>query len=194
MNAPIATYFDLQPTHLKNELIELRPLQATDFESLYQIASDPLIWEQHPIKNRYQRPAFETFFSDGITSRGAFLILDARLNKAIGSTRYYDYDQNKKQVAIGYTFLSRDRWGTLYNRALKMLMLDYAFNFVDTVIFHIGSENIRSQKAILKLGSKKRNDIEEKYLEGQKVIHYIYEITKEEWKKIRESKKLTATE
>lgn len=193
MNNQPATYFDLQPANLKNELIELRPLQSNDFENLYEVASDPLIWEQHPIKNRYQRKAFETFFSDAIASGGAFLISDARTGQSIGSTRFYDYDKNKGHVAIGYTFLSRDHWGTLYNRALKVLMLDYAFNFVDTVIFHIGSENIRSQKAILKLGAKKRNEIEEKFLEGQKVIHYIYEITKEEWKKLRESKKLVAS-
>ncbi|MBC7861832.1 MAG: N-acetyltransferase, partial [Bacteroidia bacterium] len=63
--------FDLRPT-LQTELIKIQPLSVEDFEKLYKVASDPLIWEQHPNKDRYKRDVFETFFKGAIESKGAF--------------------------------------------------------------------------------------------------------------------------
>lgn len=144
---------NLQPTHLGNERIRLMPLKRDDAESLYIVASDPLIWEQHPNKDRYLKEVFALFFSDAIASKGAFLITNAQTGEVIGSSRYYQYDAEQKSVAIGYTFLSRSCWGNTYNKCLKQLMLDYAFLFVEQVFFHVGENNIRSQKAIEKLGA-----------------------------------------
>ena len=125
-----AQAIDLQPT-LENDLITIVPLQASDFEKLYAVASDPLVWEQHPNKDRYQRAIFENFFEGAMASKGAFLVLDNTTGEVIGSSRYYDLDLDNKSVFIGYTFLSRAYWGGQYNRALKKLMLDHAFNFAN---------------------------------------------------------------
>ena len=102
---------DLQPNNLANDLVKLEPLKVTDFERLYTVASDALIWEQHPAKDRYQRKVFQEFFDEGLKSGGAFIILDAKTQEPIGSSRFYDYDQEKKSVAVGYTFLGRKYWG-----------------------------------------------------------------------------------
>ncbi|MES2764437.1 MAG: GNAT family N-acetyltransferase [Bacteroidota bacterium] len=142
---------DLQPL-LKNNLISLKPLRETDFEALYAVASDPLIWEQHPDKLRHTRDGFKKYFNSGIASGGAFLICDAASGDIIGCTRYYDHDPAKKQIAIGWTFLAKKYWGGVYNTALKTLMIDYAFTFADTVVFDIGENNMRSRKAVEKLG------------------------------------------
>src|ERR1700741_3225245 len=144
--------FELQP-QLENEFVKIKPLNPVDFETLYQVASDPLIWEQHPNKDRYKREVFENFFSGAIESKGAFLVFDAKTNQPIGSSRFYELDEETGSVAIGYTFLAKDHWGSVYNPALKSLMLNHAFKFVDQVIFHIGANNIRSQKAIERLGA-----------------------------------------
>jgi RimJ/RimL family protein N-acetyltransferase len=167
--------FELQPI-LENELVKLVPLKEEDFEILYQAASDPLIWEQHPENNRFHRNVFEKFFKGAIDSKGAFLVIDNKNGEAIGSSRFYDCDENNKSIAIGFTFLTRKYWGTAYNRAMKNLMLDHAFKFVKTVIFHIGEYNIRSQKAILKLGSKKIGE-----LNRENSISFVYEIDKNTW-------------
>jgi RimJ/RimL family protein N-acetyltransferase len=140
--------FDLQPTFLHNDLIQLIPLQETDFEELYLVASDPLVWEQHPNKLRYQRDVFQNYFEGAMLSKGAFLIRDSKTNEVVGSTRFYDYDGTENSVLIGYTFIGRKFWGTGHNKALKKLMLDYAFQHMDKVYFLIGAFNIRSQKAI----------------------------------------------
>jgi RimJ/RimL family protein N-acetyltransferase len=134
--------FELQPT-LENEFVKIRPLKEDDFEALYKVASDPLIWEQHPNKDRYKRDVFQTFFKGAMESKGAFLVFDNKTGEAIGSSRFYGFDKEAKSVVIGYTFLAKDHWGTTYNRALKTLMLNHAFRFADKVIFHIGAYNIR---------------------------------------------------
>lgn len=169
--------FDLQPI-LQNEIIKLIPLKENDFELLYNIAKDPLIWEQHPNKNRWQRDVFQNFFEGAIKSKGAFLIYDAQTNEAIGSTRFYDHKPEESEVSIGYTFYARSHWGGNYNPAGKKLMLEHAFRFVDNVIFHIGAQNIRSQKAIEKIGAVKIREEEMAYYGEEPKLNFIYRISK----------------
>ena len=176
-----APNFDLQPT-LQNEFVKIRPLSETDFETLYSIASDPLLWEQHPNKNRYQKEAFQNFFKGAIESGGAFLVFDAQKGLPIGSSRFCDPENNDdKSIAIGYTFLARNHWGTTYNRALKALMIDYALKYFNSVVFHIGANNIRSQKAIEKLGAKKIGEVEMEYYGEETKLNFVYQIKKENW-------------
>jgi RimJ/RimL family protein N-acetyltransferase len=172
--------FELQP-HLENNTVRIQPLLPSDFERLYRIASDPLLWEQHPNKNRYQRDVFETFFRGAIESGGAFLVFDKQTGQPIGSSRYCELDEKNNSVSIGYTFIARDHWGTTYNHALKALMLDHAFRFVDSVVFHIGSGNIRSQKAIEKLGARKTGEAEIAYYGEPEKLNFIYAIAKSDW-------------
>lgn len=144
-------YFDLQPI-LKGELIELRPLRAEDFHALYAVASDPLIWEQHPNTDRHNEVVFREFFREAMESGGALIALDAKDGRVIGSSRFYEYDNEMNQVEIGWSFLARAYWGGTYNREMKHLMLRHAFRFVDRVIFVIGPQNARSRRATEKLG------------------------------------------
>lgn len=174
--------FNTQPT-LENAFIRIRPLKEDDFETLYAIASDPLIWEQHPNKDRYKREVFETFFKGAMESKGAFLVFDCQSGKPIGSSRYYEIDKEKKTLAIGYTFLACDHWGGVYNPALKRLMMEHAFEHVDAVIFHIGESNIRSQKAMEKLGGKKIAELEMAYYGEPNKLNVVYQIRKEDWEK-----------
>ncbi len=143
--------FDLQPT-LKGNLLELRPLRPEDFQDLYALASDPLIWEQHPSKDRYKEDVFQVFFREALESGGALLALDCKDGRVIGSSRFHGYDQDKSEIEIGWTFLARSHWGGIFNREMKQLMLRHAFRFVESVIFLVGPQNLRSQKAVEKIG------------------------------------------
>ncbi|MBM6500561.1 GNAT family N-acetyltransferase [Flavobacterium macrobrachii] len=174
--------FDLQPNHLKNNLISLFPLQENDFEELYAVANDELLWEQHPNKLRYQRAVFQNFFEGAMLSGGAFLIRDSKTNEVVGSSRFYDYNEDENStetsVLIGYTFIGRKFWGNDYNKSLKKLMLDHAFEYVDKVYFHIGAFNIRSQKAIEKIGAVKVDEFEVEYYGEDSKLNFVYMITK----------------
>lgn len=171
-----------QPEILEDDILKIVPLFETDFDRLFEIASDPLIWEHHPTSNRYKKEIFKIYFDGAISAKTAFLIMDKSTNKIIGSTRYYDYKVENSSIAIGYTFLSRQYWGGLYNKSSKKLLIDYAFQFVDKIYFHIGATNIRSQLATMKIGAKKVGEVDFDYY-GRKLLHFEYTISKTEWNK-----------
>jgi N-acetyltransferase len=143
--------FDFQPT-LKGKLLELRPLRASDFRDLYSVASDPLIWEQHPVKDRCTEDGFTEFFRESLHSGGALIAIDSKTSQVIGSSRFHGYDEQKSEVEIGWTFLARSHWGAVYNREMKELMLRHAFTFVEQVVFLVGPQNFRSQRAVERIG------------------------------------------
>ena len=143
--------FELQPT-LESESLRLRPLRADDYEALFAVASDPLIWEQHPVPNRYQEEVFRGFFREAMDSGGAFVVIDKKEESVIGSSRFLGYDEERSEIEIGFTFLARKYWGGVYNREMKDLMLGHAFKFVRHVVFLVGPTNWRSQKAMEKIG------------------------------------------
>jgi len=146
--------FDLQP-NLKGELIELRPLTPEDWDDLFAVASDPLIWEQHPESDRYKEGVFKVFFSEALESGGAFVVIDNTTQQIIGSTRFYGYDPEKSEIEIGWTFLARKYWGGRYNAEMKRLLLTHAFKFVESVVFFVGEKNFRSQKAMENIGASR---------------------------------------
>jgi RimJ/RimL family protein N-acetyltransferase len=143
---------DLQPT-LRDGLVTLRPLQVSDFDDLFAAASDPLIWEQHPARARHTEPVFRDFFAGAIQSRGALVILDQATARIIGTSRYAGYSPAASEVEIGWTFLARAYWGGRYNASVKALMLRHAFGAVQSVVFKVGEHNLRSQRAVVKLGA-----------------------------------------
>jgi RimJ/RimL family protein N-acetyltransferase len=163
---------DLQPT-LQGELLSLRPLRADDFSALYAVASDPLIWEQHPISDRYKEDVFKGFFREALESGGALIAHDSKDGHVIGSSRFHGYDGDKSEVEIGWTFLARSHWGGTYNREMKQLMLRHAFRFVNSVVFLVGQQNLRSQRAMEKIGGVRvgsRSD-------GSGRDSFVYQIT-----------------
>jgi RimJ/RimL family protein N-acetyltransferase len=166
---------DLQPT-LEGERITLRPLHPSYFEALFLAASDPLIWEQHPFPDRYKREVFEKFFTEALASKGAFAIIEQASQAIIGSSRYYDSDLTKSSIVIGYTFLTRKFWGGSYNREMKQLMIDHAFRFFTAIQFHVGIENIRSQKAMEKFAGSPIGKMLKARDDGGTRTSLIYEI------------------
>lgn len=142
---------DLQPC-LTGSLIELRPLRPEDYHDLFAVAADPAIWEQHPDKDRCNEDSFRAFFRKALSSGGALLVVDRGSGQVIGTSRYHGYDARRREVEIGWTFLARPYWGGRYNGELKRLMLEHAFRFVDRVLFVVAPGNVRSQRAVEKIG------------------------------------------
>ncbi len=165
---------DRQP-YLVGQLLELRPLRTDDFPGLFAVASDPLIWEQHPESDRYQEAVFRRFFSKALESGGALVAVDRATGEIIGSSRFHGYDPQQSVVEIGWTFLGRDYWGGRTNGEMKQLMLQHAFHSVKRVIFRIGPRNIRSQKAVEKIGGK----FAQKTTDSQGEEIWVYELTPE---------------
>ncbi|BAV05999.1 Protein N-acetyltransferase, RimJ/RimL family [Filimonas lacunae] len=172
---------EIQPL-LENENVILYPLRESDFDSLYAVASDPKVWEQHPNKNRWQLEVFRTFFDGAIQSKGAFKIVDKTTGKAIGCTRFYDYNPQEKSIFIGYTFYGTISWGKGINQQVKALMLEYIFPFVNQVFLHVGAHNIRSQIAVGRTGAKKIGEQAVAYFGETSLLNFVYVIEKESWR------------
>ena len=169
--------FDLQPT-LTGKLIQLRPLTPADFDALFQAASDPLIWEQHPENDRYTREVFQQYFDGAIATKGAFAVIDRGSGKIIGSSRYHDLNTVESRVEIGFTFLERAFWGGVYNREMKSLMLEHAFRFVERVVFVVGENNLRSQKALERLGARFMKNSESTARDGSLRKNVVFQISR----------------
>ena len=174
---------DLQPT-LENSVVFIRPLNESDFEELYQVAKDPLIWEQHPNgRERYKKEIFSAFFKESIESKGALVIIDKENNNIIGSSRFKN-TLTENAIEIGWSFLSREYWGGIYNKSVKKLMMGYAFEYVENVIYYINKTNIRSQKAVEKIGGKILTDTQFDHLLNKNKDAYTYIINKHQKNKI----------
>ena len=177
MTGGSALAFELQPT-LSGRLVELRPLELTDFAPLYVAASDPLIWHQHPEPDRYKRDVFQRYFDGAMESGGAFAIVDRGTRRIIGSSRYCALRPAEREVEIGWTFLERAFWGGAYNGEVKSLMLDHAFRFVDRVVFIVGENNRRSQKALEKIGARYAGRADAPTPDGTVRRNVLYAITR----------------
>ena len=174
----MAIAFDRQP-HLVGDLVELRPLRPDDWEVLFAVASDPLIWAGHPERDRYTEPVFREYFRGAIDSGGALAVLDRATGQIIGSSRYHWREGD--ELEIGWTFLARAYWGGIYNREMKRLMLDYAFQFVNRVVFVVGVNNIRSRTAMLKIGGVLTDRRVTNTVRGMSLESVVFEIAKQDF-------------
>jgi RimJ/RimL family protein N-acetyltransferase len=165
---------NLQPI-LTGIHLTLRPLAAKDFQELFAAASDPLVWAQHPDPNRGTRDGFPPFFDDALKSKGCLVAIDAA--QLIGWSRYSNYAPGER-IAIGYTFLARSHWGGAANAEMKRLMLRHAFADVQEVLFTVAEHNLRSRRAVEKLGAELAG-AEDAPRWGQ--THVIYRLTPELW-------------
>ncbi|MCW2673921.1 MAG: hypothetical protein JWP14_2510 [Frankiales bacterium] len=161
---------DRQPV-LCNDMLLLRPLATTDFDTLFRIASDPLVWEQHPSKDRTQEPVFRQWFQEALASQGALVAVERSDGEVIGTSRYVLHGRDA--VEIGWTFLARSRWGGTWNGEMKRLMLDHAFKSASTVVFTVHEDNRRSQRAVERLGAIRVGESSDAHGRGDNVVFHL---------------------
>ncbi len=171
---------NLQP-NITGPRFSLRPLIENDYDALFMAASDPKIWEVHPIPDRYLPETFKLYFQGLIESKGALAVIDLESSEIVGTSSFYDYRPEEKSIVIGYTFLTRKYWGGTFNRELKKIMMDYAFQFVDSCIFHVGENNIRSRNAMSKIGGVLYEHFEKMGFRGKLYKNVAFKIEKKNY-------------
>lgn len=169
---------DRQP-RLEGSRITLRPMAGADRDALYQIAHDPLLWEQHPVSERWKPDVFSTFFDEGLASGGALVAVERGSDRVIGSSQYRPIALDPQAIEIGWSYLARGLWGSGINAEIKRLMLAHALASVPRVLFRVGEANWRSRKAMEKIGGKLTDMVEETEHGGQILRHVVFEITRE---------------
>ncbi len=167
----------MQPS-MSDERLLLRPMVAGDWEALFAVASDREIWAMHPAHDRWQESVFTAFFEEGLASNGALTAIDRPTGRIIGSSRYDIRVCAPGEVEIGWTYLDRNYWGGPCNRAMKRLMLAEAFKAgFHTAIFLVGETNLRSRRAMEKIGGKLTRRRQHWEMAGTQIDHLIYAIT-----------------
>jgi N-acetyltransferase len=171
---------DLQPT-LTGEKLLLRPLTENDWDAMYAVASDPLLWEVHPASDRYKETVFREYFAGAMASRGALAVIDQSTGDIVGGSRYANFVDVRNEIEIGWSFLARSHWGGVYNREMKILMLSHAFRYFDSIRFNIGATNVRSRRAIEKIGAWLDGEYLPEAINGvPSVLHVIYRINRDQ--------------
>jgi N-acetyltransferase len=171
--------FDFQP-QLTGDLLIMRPATAGDHDALFAIGSDPLVWELHPEEDRYQESVFRSYFEDGLASGGALVAICRATGEVAGWSRYSTEYVQPGEVEIGWTFLGRAYWGGAYNRDMKNVMLQHAFRFADRVIFRVGEKNLRSRRAVEKLGATLTDRTQTTTARGSTFVSLFYALSRNE--------------
>lgn len=158
----------------------LRPLVPEDWQALFAVASNPAVWELHPQHDRWQEPVFRIFFEDALAKGGAIAIIDRESGCIVGSSRWERYDPSDGgSVEIGWTFLDPSCWGGAVNRELKTLMVVHALRYVHRVDFRVAEGNLRSRRAMEKIGGRLSDRSTIVATASGDVLHVVYEIDRE---------------
>lgn len=167
---------DRQPT-LQGETLRLRPLREGDRDALFAVASDREMWALHPAHNRWQRPVFDTMFDDALANGGALAVIDKGSDRIIGSSQFRPSAKVPGAIEIGWSFLARDYWGGATNRETKRLMLGHLLWHVEQAIFRVGAANLRSRRAMEKIGGRLLDMTEAvTFPDGRVIDHVFYSI------------------
>lgn len=168
--------FNPQPV-LTGDTVALRPLHAKDWDMLFGVASDPLIWAAHPAHDRWQESVYRRYFDDGLASGGGLVITDRSNGAIIGQSRFDRTRVEPGEIEVGWTFLARAHWGGTTNYAVKSLMIAHALLSFDTVVFYVGETNGRSRRALEKIGALLLPDRRIEFeMAGVPTSHVVYAI------------------
>ena len=140
-----------------------------------------MLWEVHPAWDRYKEPVFRSYFDANLASGGSLTTLERATGAVIGASRYWEVDPATQSVEIGATYLARTHWGSGINHEVKRLMVGHALGAVEAVTFRIGAINIRSRRALEKIGGRLTDRTDMSMIAGVPVEHVIYEITRDEF-------------
>jgi RimJ/RimL family protein N-acetyltransferase len=183
---------DIEISKLKGKHIYLELLQPFHKETLRDLAKDERIWEGNRgfSLNETFDEQFDIYFAAAIDNKAmgsqqAFVIRKTNDNSIIGMTRFLNIDKKEKRLEIGYTWYIPAVWGKVYNKECKLLLLQYTFeelNF-NRAQFNVAGQNIRSQKAVEKIGGVKEGVLR-KYgyrNDGSLKDNVIFSIIDDEW-------------
>jgi RimJ/RimL family protein N-acetyltransferase len=183
---------DFQISKLKGRYVYLELLGEAHRDKLSQLARDPRIWEGNRgfIINDSFDQQFERYFAtamdkDALGGQQSFVIRLVADHEIIGMSRLLNIDPKDKRLEIGYTWYIPALWGMVYNKECKLLLLQYAFEVMGfhRVQFNVAGQNIRSQKAVEKIGGVREGILRKHGYrnDGSLKDTHIFSIIDDEW-------------
>lgn len=175
---------------LENEMVELRPLRADDFDHLLPISvNEPEIWIYSLVKASGEEN-LKKYIQMALDARAEkkeypFIVFDKRTQKYVGSSRFYDIQISQATMQLGYTWYSKEAQGTGLNANCKLLMLSFAFDELkmERIEFRADHNNARSIAAMKGIGCKEEGVLRKNVIkmDGGRRDSIILSILKEEW-------------
>lgn len=177
---------------LKGDHVYLEQLQQQHVPEIKVLIKDERLWEftrtliiDDTFDEQFEKYMAQAFDPKGMGNQYSFVMKQTAGDRIIGMTRYYYYEPKDKRIAIGYTWYIPEVWGKVYNKECKLLLLRYAFEELELnrVEFHVAHKNIRSQKAVLKIGGVHEGILRNYAIQPDGSIRhtYVFSIAKEEW-------------
>ena len=180
---------------LENGIAKLVPLDRASALALASIAYDEDTWE-HMETNVSDVDDLHRYIETALSERSGnetypFIVYDKRVNKVAGCTRYGMADTLCQSLEIGWTWYGKAFRGTGLNLACKQLLLQYAFEAagVNRISFSAAPDNLRSRKAITKIGGHFEGILREVFPAADGTLQDLatFSILKSEWPEIKES-------
>lgn len=181
---------------LDNDKVLLIPFDNLRNQELSEIVFNDEIWKYMGMFVRTELD-LENYILETLKSKEdgvcyPFLIIDKKSGKIAGSTRYGNINIASQKCEIGWTWYGKEFQGTGLNKACKYELLKFGFENIGfrRIQFSADQENIRSQKAIEKLGAKQEGLFRNNYVDskGKSKNDVYYSIILEEWKTIKKEK------
>ncbi|MFV8327021.1 GNAT family N-acetyltransferase [Flavobacterium sp. ZS1P14] len=178
---------------LENNRVLLIPFLDKKSEELRTIIFDNDIWEYMGMYISTEND-FNNYIKDTLEKHSktaySFLIIDKLTNEIAGSTSFGNINFKSEKLEIGWTWYGKKFQGTGLNKACKLELLKYGFEQIGLrrIQFSADLENIKSQKAIEKLGATQEGIFRNNYIDslGNSKNDVYYSIIKEDWKNIKE--------
>lgn len=178
---------------LENDRVLLVPFDNERNEELKEIIFDKEIWKFMGMTVNNEQ-GFQNYIAKTIKDKNnrlcyPFLIIDKLNNKVAGCTRFGNVNAASKKCEIGWTWYGTEFQGTGLNKACKYELLKFGFESIGfkRIQFSADKENLRSQKAIEKLGAQKEGVFRNNYVapSGESRTDVYYSIIKEEWESVK---------
>ncbi len=178
---------------LQNDQVLLLPFEHARNKELNHIIFKKEIWKFMGMKMQTESD-FENYITNTLSDKNKgncypFIIIDKATDTVAGSTRYGYLNEASQKCEIGWTWYGTDFHGTGLNKACKYELLKFGFEQIGfrRIQFSADQENIRSQRAIEKLGATKEGVFRNNYIDadGQSRNDVYYSIIQEEWKTLK---------
>ncbi|KOP83881.1 hypothetical protein AN957_06825 [Cytobacillus solani] len=179
---------------LEGETVSLIPLELKDTELLYEALQSPEVWK-YTWREINTVDDLEQVLIMAVKNKKEgkqipFIIKDKRTGRVIGTTRIGDIDKVNRNVEIGWTWLSPEVWKTKVNTECKLLLLTYCFEELKVlrVQFSVSGQNVRSQKAVERIGATKEGNFRKHRVKADGTIHdnIFYSIIDSEWESVKQ--------
>jgi N-acetyltransferase len=188
---------DIPQYLLSGKYVHLQKLQTEHKDVLKKLAKDERIWEftKTLLVNEKYDAMFDAYFAialdnNAFESQQAFVVYD-NTNNVIGMTRLYEINDHDKRLAIGYTWYIPQVWGNVHNKECKLLLLQYIFEQLkfNRVALYVAHQNVRSQKAVEKIGGVKEGVLRKHAYKPDGEIRHtvVYSIINDEWPTVKQN-------